>query len=100
MRTLLVQLKAAVDKGATVGEAFTAQYPVVSHLEASILGAGERTGKLDQTCAYLSEYYAGLEAARKSVIRQLLYPLFVLHFAALINGLPASRPAAAVSHNI
>lgn len=88
VHNLTGMLKASVEGGASVGEAFAAQYPAVSHLEASIIGAGARSGRLDQGCAYLSEYYAGLDAARKSVIRQLLYPAFLLHFAVLINGIP------------
>ena len=88
VRNLLSLLKASVDKGAPVGEAFATQYPQVSHLEASIIGASARSGRLDQGCFFLSEYFAGLNAAQKSVIRQLLYPLFVLHFAAFINGVP------------
>ena len=88
VRKLLALLKAAVDSGSPVDEAFAAQYPRVSHLEASVIGAGARSGRLDQGCAFLSEYFAELDAARKSVIRKLLYPLFLLHFAAFINGLP------------
>lgn len=88
VRNLLSLLKASVDKGAPVGEAFAAQYPQVTHLEASIIGASARSGKLDQGCFFLSDYFSGLNEAQKAVIRKLLYPVFVLHFAAFLNGLP------------
>lgn len=88
VRELTALVKAALDRGATAGEAFAEQYPAVSHLEASVIGAGARSGRLDQGCKYLSEYYAGLDAARKAVIRKMLYPAFLLHFTAFIGGLP------------
>lgn len=88
VRELTAMVKAALDRGATAGEAFAEQYPVVSHLEASIIGAGARSGRLDQGCRYLSEYYAGLDSARKAVIRKMLYPIFLLHFTAFIGALP------------
>lgn len=88
VRKLLNKLHAAVEIGRTVGEAFMAQRPVVSDLEASIIGACARTGRIDQGCAYLSDYFAKLDAARSFIIRKSLYPAFVLHFGVFSTALP------------
>jgi type IV pilus assembly protein PilC len=88
VRRLLNQLNRAISRGQTVGEAFAGQQPEVSPLESSIIGACDRTGRVDQGCAYLSGYYSRLEEARKSVIRKSLYPAFALHFGVFVTGLP------------
>ena len=88
-RDLLAQIKRTVDRGATVGAAFEAQRPAVSPLESSIIGACERSGRLDEGCFYLSEYFTQLWSARKTLIRKLLYPAFILHMGIFVTGLPA-----------
>ncbi|MGB8355546.1 MAG: type II secretion system F family protein, partial [Chthoniobacteraceae bacterium] len=87
-RKLLARLHAAVEKGRTVGEAFSDQRPAVSDLEAAIIGACARTGRIDQGCGYLSEYFARLDTARRFIISKSLYPLFVLHFGVFSTSLP------------
>jgi type IV pilus assembly protein PilC len=88
VRKLLDQLRAALDRGKSVGDAFSS-IPEITHLEASIIAASERTGKLDQGCLYLSNYYEQLWVARTTVIKKLLYPAFILHLGIFVTGLPA-----------
>jgi type II secretory pathway component PulF len=85
---LLTQLNSAVAGGLTVGEAFAAQRPAVSELEAGIVSAVERAGRLDRGLAQLAEYFGALDAARAGVIRKIAYPVFVLHFGILVLGVP------------
>ena len=88
LRQLLTQLNSAVAGGLTVGEAFAAQRPAVSELEAGIVSAVERAGRLDRGLAQLAEYFGALDAARAGVIRKIAYPVFVLHFGILVLGVP------------
>jgi type II secretory pathway component PulF len=88
-KRLPAALRRAVDAGSTVGEAFASLDPAVSRLEISIVDACDRSGKLDQGCDYLSEYFAKLDAARRLIIRKSLYPAFVLHFGVFV--LPATK---------
>jgi type II secretory pathway component PulF len=61
---------------------------VISPLEASIIGACARSGRLDQGCFYLSDYYGKLETVRRFIIKSSLYPAFVLHFGVFATALP------------
>jgi len=93
VRKLLVRLQGAVEQGKSVGEAFAEQYPAVSHLESSIIGACARSGRLDQGCVYLSGYFDRLDIARSFIIKKSLYPLFVLHFGVFMLALPILIPS-------
>lgn len=88
LRQLLTELNRSVAGGLTVGEAFAAQRPAVSELEAGIVAAVERAGRLDRGLAQLAEYFGALDAARSGVVRKIAYPLFVLHFGILVLALP------------
>jgi type II secretory pathway component PulF len=88
LRKLLTQLDGAITGGLTVGEAFAAQRPAVSELEAGIVAAVEHAGRLDRGLTQLAEYFGALDAARSGVIRKIAYPVFVLHFGILVLGLP------------
>lgn len=88
VRKFLRQLRAAVDQGRTVGGAFAAQRPAVSHLEASIVSACDRSGRLEQGCVYLSGYFGKLDDARQFIIKKSAYPVFVLHFGVFVLALP------------
>lgn len=88
LRQLLTRLTNSVAGGLTVGEAFAAQRPAVSDLEAGIVAAVERAGRLDRGLAQLAAYFGALDAARAGVMRKIAYPVFVLHFGILVLGLP------------
>ena len=87
-KRLLLALNRALQEGATVAEAFARQPAAVSSMETSLIAACERSGRLDQGCQRLSDYFAALAQAREMVIRKSLYPLFILHFGILTMGLP------------
>ena len=86
-RRLLQQLKADVAAGKTIAEAVSAQRSAVSDMEAGVIAAVERTGRLEYGFAQLSNYFAALERARARVLEKSAYPLFVLHFGIFILSL-------------
>jgi len=57
-------------------------------MDVEILDAGARSGCLDEACERLSEYYGCLATGRRQVIAASLYPIFILHFAAVMLAIP------------
>ena len=49
-----------------------------------LIEAGERSGRLDACLRQLADYYAERARIAKLVISQLIYPAFLIHFAAFI----------------
>lgn len=88
-RRLLDSARKSLASGRTVGEAFTAQHPAITPLEAAVITAVEKSGQLDHGLRELSAYFGALAHARATVIKRLTYPVFLLHFGILILGAPA-----------
>jgi type II secretory pathway component PulF len=80
-RRFLESTRRLLGEGRTVGDALAAQSATVSPLEIAILSAVERSGHLDRGFSELSQYFGALHAARQSIIRQCIYPFFLLHLA-------------------
>ena len=87
LRRLLAQLNRAIEKGCTVSEAFAAQRPTISEMEAGIVAAVEHAGRLDRGLTQLAAYFGALESARSSAWKRAAYPIFVLHFGILALGI-------------
>jgi type IV pilus assembly protein PilC len=79
LRALNDRIKA----GEPLGEALLQQRPRVSELEASILTAAGRGGKLDRGCEQLARYFEALVRARSDMISRMAYPLVMLHLTLL-----------------
>lgn len=88
LRQLLTALNRQIAGGLSVGEAFATQRPAITELEAGIVSAVERAGRLDRGLEQLSAYFGALETARAGVMRRVAYPVFLLHFGILALGLP------------
>ena len=52
--------------------------------DLALLHAGAETGRLPQTCASLAEHHELKVATTNTVIGMLIYPLILLHFAAIL----------------
>ncbi len=86
LRRLLGQLNRSIAKGSTVAEAFAAQRPTISDMEAGIVAAVEHAGRLDRGLTQLAAYFGALDAARSNALKKAAYPIFVLHFGILALG--------------
>jgi type II secretory pathway component PulF len=60
----------------------------LSDLERSLIGAGERGGKLEQSFDHLSGYFAMLDETRRRVKRAMIYPVILLHAGVLLPSIP------------
>ncbi|MDP9291525.1 MAG: type II secretion system F family protein [Verrucomicrobiota bacterium] len=89
LRRLIEHLRRATGRGESIGDAFASAQPAVSGLEAGIFLACERSGRLDEACRYLSEYFATLERARAAIVKKSAYPVFTLHFGVFVLALPS-----------
>ncbi len=87
MRLFLHGLRDAAARGETVGGAFGRQRGAGA-MEQSIIGASAHSGRLDEGCRMLSDYFATLEKARATIRQKLAYPLFMLHFGVFVLALP------------
>jgi len=52
--------------------------------DVTLIEAGERSGRLDVCFRSLADYYKERASLAKQMVSQLIYPAFLIHFAALI----------------
>ncbi|MEM8954968.1 MAG: type II secretion system F family protein [Verrucomicrobiota bacterium] len=60
----------------------------LSELELSMIGAGERGGKLERAFSHLSQYFGMLHETRRRVRRAMIYPVLLLHAGVLLPSIP------------
>lgn len=82
----LKALMASLQASENVGEAF--RRAGFSQSDAAIIQAGEASGRLDAVFVELAEFYAQLGQARRIVIAKSIYPVLVLHLAAILLAIP------------
>jgi type II secretory pathway component PulF len=75
-------LNERIKQGEPLGDALLHQRPKVTELEATIVTAASRGGKLDHGCDQLARYFESLARARGEIFHRLVYPLVVLHHLA------------------
>jgi type IV pilus assembly protein PilC len=88
LRRLLQKLRAQSAAGKTVGEAFALERPAITVLEASVISAVEKSGRLEHGLQELANYFSALAQARAMVIKRCTYPLFILHFGIFMLAAP------------
>lgn len=88
VRSSLLRIRDALDRGASVGDSLVAGSPLISPLEACVLTATDRAGRLDTGLEHASQYHAAIAGARARIRARLAYPVFIIHFALLILPLP------------
>ena len=88
LRPVMKKLRGALADGQTASEAFAAQQRALGVMEASVIGAAERTGRLEHVLRQLAEYHEALARAREMVRAKLLYPVFLFHFGILLLSAP------------
>jgi type II secretory pathway component PulF len=79
-------LMASLPISENLGEAF--RRAGFSKSDAAIVQAGEASGRLDAVFLELAQFYAQLAQARRTVITKSIYPVIVLHLAAILLAIP------------
>ena len=80
-------VESRLDAGKSIAEAFAA-CPETGELEAGMIDAGERGGRLADAFQRLSSHFALVAGCRRDALRALVYPAFLLHLALLAALLP------------
>jgi type IV pilus assembly protein PilC len=82
-REPLQQLLDGLARGATLAEALQ---PLnwLPEFDLALIGAGEKSGRLDTCFHTLTDYYNDRARVIRQVISQLVYPVGLIHFAAFI----------------
>jgi type II secretory pathway component PulF len=83
-RRPLEAILARIREGATLGESLLGQGAWLPAFDLSLIQAAEQSGRLPECFRLLSNYYNERAQLVRSVINDLLYPLFIVHFAIAI----------------
>jgi type II secretory pathway component PulF len=87
MRTWLEGLKRGLAEHLTVSESVK-QHTESVPLEVSLLAAGERGGRIENSCAHLARYYELRQKSRDKAIGALVYPIILLHLGMVLPEVP------------
>lgn len=81
---LLRKMDAGLEAGKSITESFGTGLASVSDLERSIIGAGERGGRLAQAFQQLADYFGMIATARRDVRQAMAYPVFLFHLGIFV----------------
>jgi type II secretory pathway component PulF len=87
MRVWLEGLRRGLAAHLTVSESVK-QHTEAVPLEVSLLAAGERGGRLENSCEHLARYYELRQKSKDKAIGALVYPLILLHFGLVLPEIP------------
>ncbi len=87
-RAPLQNLVEELQRGATFHDALVHAGNWLSEFDISLIGAAEKSGRLDAVFRMLSEYYTNRAKLTRQLVGALLYPAFLFHFAVLIFPFP------------
>lgn len=87
-RQSFLRIRSALGEGLTFAESLRQVPGWAPEFDVALLDAGERSGRLDQCCRLISKYYADRASMVRKILSDLAYPLFLVHFAALLAPLP------------
>ncbi len=87
---LLKDLNRGLEAGQSITAAFSKDTKTISELERSIIGAGERGGKLAPAFQHLADYFGMLASAHREVVKSMIYPIIVLHLGIIIAVVPGA----------
>ena len=86
VRTWLVGLKRGLTERLSVADA-VARNGSNRSLESSLLAAGERGGRLEESFDHLARYYEIRQKSRSKALGALVYPLILLHLGLMVPDL-------------
>lgn len=73
-----------LETGATLVEAFRRVNPPLPEFDLALIEAGETGGRLEEMFQLLAEHYELQAQIVRSTLTDLMYPIFLLHFAVFI----------------
>ncbi|WAC19270.1 type II secretion system F family protein [Luteolibacter sp. SL250] len=84
---LLTGVEASIAAGKSISDAFSASTGVTD-LERSIIGAGERGGRMAQSFRHLADYFEMLARTRRQAAKAMIQPLVLIHMGVFLAVVP------------
>jgi type II secretory pathway component PulF len=78
------QIMQGLVQGQTFAEAMRGSGYKIPEFDTALIEAGESAGRLDQCFRILGDFYKERGSMASKVLSQLMYPLFLFHFAVLL----------------
>lgn len=88
LRGTLQDVRLRVTKGVGLAEAMGCHPTVFAEFDRILIEAAETSGRLDECFKMLADWYQFVARMRGVILSGLTYPLFILHAAALVPGIP------------
>ncbi|MBP8304181.1 MAG: type II secretion system F family protein [Phycisphaerae bacterium] len=88
LRSALQDVRLRVTKGMGLAEAMGCHPTVFADFDRVLIEAAETSGRLDECFKMLADWYQFVARMRGVILSGLTYPLFILHAAALVPGIP------------
>jgi len=89
IKRLVESIEEDLRNESTLYEAFSKHPSQFSETERAFIKAGEKTGSLDLIFRTLSEWFEFRLQLQRTFIQNLLYPAFLIHFAACMANVPS-----------
>jgi type II secretory pathway component PulF len=77
-----------LDQGYTFSQAVAKRGRWLPAFDVTLIAAGEKSGRLDQSFRLLADYYSDRARITKQMLADLAYPVFLVHFFAAIMPFP------------
>jgi type IV pilus assembly protein PilC len=87
---LLKDLNQGLAAGGSITSSFGKDAKVITELERTLIGAGERGGKLAPAFQHLADYFGMIDTTRRQVLVSMIYPLVILHLGIFIATVPVA----------
>lgn len=84
---LLMDIKASVETGSNLADAFGKYPQFFNELYCSLVAAGEKAGILDLILDRLAEYQEKMQAIKKKIKSALTYPIAVMGIAGIVTAI-------------
>jgi type II secretory pathway component PulF len=84
LRAAIAQWQQHLSEGASVGDAVAHMGSWMPAFDVALVNAGDRSGRLDACFKLLAGYYEERAQLARKVISDLMYPVFLFHFAVVV----------------
>ncbi|MBN1508366.1 MAG: type II secretion system F family protein [Sedimentisphaerales bacterium] len=88
IKQVFSRIRESLSQGSSLAESMEKQRNVFPDMDRMLIDAAETSGSLHESFKMLSQWHEFICGITRRIRMQLIYPMFVLHFGALIYGLP------------
>ncbi|MFN4220363.1 MAG: type II secretion system F family protein, partial [bacterium] len=83
-RDIITVLAENLRRGYSLSQTMKSFDEIFEPIVLKLINVGENTGKLDEVCKYLFEFYENKSKIVNKLVSSLLYPIFIVVFAFII----------------